>query len=173
MDFNQNYFEIFGLPVEYRLDTDLLADRFLDLQREVHPDRFAASPDQEKRLAMQWATLLNTAKETLKSPLSRAIYMLGLQGVELEENPVLPPEFLMEQIELREQLEEIEDGDGDLDSLDAFKKRLSSVMSDVQDGFNAAIDSDTKKAETIVYELQFLTRLMVSANRLEEKLLDY
>jgi len=173
VDFNKNYFEIFGLPVDYAVDLDLLADRFLGLQKEVHPDRFAARPDQEKRLAMQWTTLVNTANETLRAPLPRAIYLLGLRGIELEHNPTLPPAFLMEQIDLREELESIEEGAGDLEELDAFRQKMTRVMSDVQAEFADALDGDPGKAERVVYELQFLTKLMVAANRLEEKLLDY
>lgn len=173
MDFNKNYFDIFGLPVDYAVDQELLADRFLALQKEVHPDRFAARTDQEKRLAMQWTTLVNTANETLRAPLPRAIYLLELRGIELEHNPSLPPAFLMEQIDLREQLESIEEGGGNLEELDAFRRKMNQVMSEVQAEFRDALDEDPGKAEQVVYELQFLSKLMVSANRLEEKLLDY
>ena len=173
MDFNKDYFEIFGLPVNYAVDQGLLADRFLDLQRQVHPDRFAAGTDQEKRLAMQWATLVNTANETLREPLSRAIYLLALIGIELEINPTLPPEFLMGQIDLREELESIEEGGGNLEELDSFRKKMKRAMNKVQAAFKESLDNDTGKAERLVYELQFLSKLMVSANRLEEKLLDY
>ncbi len=173
VDFKKNYFDIFGLPIGYSVDEQLLADRFLALQKEVHPDRFAARTDQEKRLAMQWATLVNTANETLKAPLPRALYLLTLRGIELEHNPTLPPAFLMEQIDLREQLEDIEEGEGNLEALAAFRKKMQQVMNEVQAEFSAALDEDPGKAEQVVYELQFLSRLMVSANRLEEKLLDY
>ena len=97
MNLNQNYFELFGLPIEFRVDTDLLNDRYLELQKEVHPDNFAAGTDQEKRLSMQWATFINTANVTLKSPLARAIYLLELHGLQLKNNPELPPDFLMQQ----------------------------------------------------------------------------
>ena len=173
MDFNKNYFEIFGLPVDYTVDLELLDDRFLDLQKQVHPDRFAAGTDHEKRLAMQWATLVNTANETLRSSLPRAIYVLGLRGVELEDNPTLPPALLMDQIELREQLESIEDGEGGLKELDAFLQKMQKTIKQVQAEFKEALDQDTDKAERLVYELQFISKLMDSANRLEEKLLDY
>ena len=173
MDFNKNYFEIFGLPVDYAVDLELLDDRFLDLQKQVHPDRFAAGTDHEKRLAMQWATLVNTANETLRSSLPRAIYVLGLRGVELEDNPTLPPALLMDQIELREQLESIEDGEGGLKELDAFRQRMQKTIKQVQAEFKEALDEDTDKAERLVYELQFISKLMDSANRVEEKLLDY
>ena len=173
MDFNKNYFEIFGLPVDYAVDLELLGDRFLDLQKRVHPDRFAAGTDHEKRLAMQWATLVNTANETLRSSLPRAIYVLGLRGVELEDNPTLPPALLMDQIEFREQLESIEDGEGGLKELDAFRQKMQKTIKQVQAEFKEALDEDTEKAARLVYELQFISKLMDSANRLEEKLLDY
>ena len=173
MNFNQNYFEIFGLPVAYDVDLGLLSDRFLELQKEVHPDRFASRTEQEKRLAMQWATLLNSANDTLKSPLKRAIYLLQLEGVELEDNPQLPPEFLMEQIELREQLEDIEESDANLDELDAFKKEVKAVIASIERTFANSVADDLLQAETLVYEMQFLNKLLVSANQLEEKLLDY
>lgn len=173
MDFNQNYFEIFGLPVDYSVDLDLLADRFIEMQKEVHPDRFAAGTEQEKRLSMQWATMLNTANTTLKNPLARAIYLLELKGVEIAHNPTLTPAFLMEQIELREELEEIESGEGDLDRLDGFKRRVVAVMAEVEAGFGESINTNTDAARQHVYELQFLTKLLMSANEIEEKLLDY
>ena len=173
MDFNKNYFEIFGLPVDYAVDQELLGDRFLDLQKQVHPDRFAAGTDQEKRLAVQWATLVNTANETLRTSLPRAIYILGLRGVELEHNPTLPAAFLMDQIDLREQLESIEEGKGNLEKLDSFREKMEQDINKVQAEFKESLDKDTGKAERLVYELQFLSKLMASANRLEEKLLDY
>ena len=173
MDFNKNYFEIFGLPVDYSVDQGLLVDRFLELQKQVHPDRFAAGTDQEKRLAMQWSTLVNTANETLRAPLPRAIYLLALSGIELEHNPTLPPELLMDQIELREELESIEEGEGNLEELDSFNKKMFQAINEVQAEFKESLDDDIRKAERLVYELQFLSKLMLSANRLEEKLLDY
>ena len=85
----------------------------------------------------------------------------------------MPPAFLMEQIDLREELESIEEGEGNLEELDAFRQKMTRVMSDVQAEFAGALDGDPGKAKRVVYELQFLTKLMVAANRLEEKLLDY
>ncbi len=173
MDFNKNYFEIFDLPVDYAVDMKLLDDRFLDLQKQVHPDRFAAGTDHEKRLAMQWATLVNTANETLRASLPRAIYLLGLRGVELETNPTLSPAFLMDQIDLREQLESIEEGEGNFEELDSFRRKMQQGINEVQAEFKEALDEDTDKAERLVYQLQFLSKLIIAANRLEEKLLDY
>ncbi|MBT4162575.1 MAG: Fe-S protein assembly co-chaperone HscB [Gammaproteobacteria bacterium] len=173
MDFNQNYFEIFGLPVTFKLDLDGLSRRYRELQKELHPDNYASSTEHEKRLSMQWSSLVNAANETLKSPQARAIYMLELKGVDIDHNPVLPPAFLMEQIELREELESLEDDPAGLDKLDTFKVRVKDVMSGLERQFEAVVNEDDEKALTAVYEMQFMTKLMASAHHLEEKLLDY
>ena len=107
MNLNQNHFELFGLPARFAVDAAALEARYRELQREVHPDRFVAAPDAERRMSMQLATRVNEAYQTLKSPLRRAVYMLQLRGVdpELETNTAMPPEFLMEQISWRERIE--------------------------------------------------------------------
>ena len=173
MDFNQNYFEIFGLPVEYRVDMDTLADRFLELQKQVHPDKFVSATDQEQRLSMQWATLVNSANETLKSPLKRALYMLEIREVEVAHNPTLAPSFLMQQIELREQLESIENNDAGLKQVEDFKNEVRAVINGIEEQFAASIVADPQQAEQIVYEFQFMNKLLSEANDLEERMLDY
>ena len=171
MDFNQNYFEIFGLPIDFNVDSDQLAERYRELQKELHPDRFASGTDQEKRLSMQWSALVNTGRETLQAPLPRAIYMLELRGLTVDHNPRLPPEFLMQQIELREELEELEESSAPLDGLDKFKARLNGTLNEL--GATFAATDDDEGSLRLVYEMQFLTKLLVAADQLEEKLLDY
>jgi molecular chaperone HscB len=107
VNLNQNHFELFGLPARFAVDAAALEARYHELQREVHPDRFAAAPDAERRVSMQLATRVNEAYQTLKSPLKRAVYILHLRGVdpELETNTAMPTEFLMEQMGWRERIE--------------------------------------------------------------------
>ncbi len=174
MDFTQNYFEIFGLPVDFSIDLNLLSSRYLELQKHLHPDNFAAGTDQEKRLSMQWTTLLNTAHTTLKEPLKRAVYMLELRQVKIAENPVLPPDFLMHQIELREELEAIEANPTvGLEPLATFKSSVDSVLQSLQADFVTAIEADPQTAAQVVYKLQFIHKLRLAADHLEEKLLGY
>lgn len=114
MNLSQDHFELFGLPPRFRLDLPRLDSRYRELQREVHPDRFAAAPQSEQRVSMQLSTRVNEAYQTLKSPLGRAGYLLQLQGLdpEFETNTAMPEGFLGEQLELREALEEaVEAGD--------------------------------------------------------------
>ncbi|MBP19787.1 MAG: Fe-S protein assembly co-chaperone HscB [Gammaproteobacteria bacterium] len=174
VDFNQNFFEIFQLPVDYRIDEEELSVRYRALQQSVHPDKYASATDQEKRLSVQWATKINEAFDTLREPLSRAIYLLRLQDISIENNPTLDSGFLMEQIELREELEEIEtQGDAGLSTLEAYKQEVLDVMSRLQDEFSKACSNDIAKAEYAVYKMQFINRLIIAADRLEEKRLDY
>ena len=173
MDFNQNYFEIFGLPVEFDVDVVSLADQYRELQKSVHPDKFVDRTDTEKRLSMQWATLVNSAYTTLKEPLPRALYMLELSDVNVAENPVLSPDFLIEQIDLREQLEEIGDDPSGIDQLEEFKARVTKVTSKLETEFVAAIKDNLDAAEEVVYKMQFMNKLLHDADHLEEKLLDY
>src|SRR6266568_2841955 len=107
MNLKQDHFELFGLPARFAVDAAALEARYRELQREVHPDRFAAAPEPERRVSMQLATRVNEAYQTLKSPLRRAVYILQLRGVdpEFETNTAMPPEFLMEQMRWRERIE--------------------------------------------------------------------
>ena len=77
-----NFFEIFSLPVTWQIDRSLLDTRYRNLQREFHPDRYAAKGDTEKRLAVQTTALINQAYDSLKSPLKRAQYLLELAHID-------------------------------------------------------------------------------------------
>ena len=104
IDFSNNHFELFHLPVAFDIDLPALDRAWRDVQREVHPDRFANATGVEQRLAAQWATQVNEAYRTLKSPLARGRYVLRLHGIDTEEesNTAMPLEFLMQQMEWRE-----------------------------------------------------------------------
>lgn len=174
-DLGKNYFEIMGLPESFCIDLADLSARYHQLQQSVHPDKFVDASDHERRLSLQWATQINAANDTLKAGLPRAIYLLQLRGVDIEHNPKIAPAFLMEQIELREQLEDIADAgdDASLDTLDAFKASVSERIESLETDFSAQFDADLAAAETTVYKLQFINKLLNEAVKLEEKLLDY
>ena len=125
IDLQQDYFALFGLPRRFRLDEDALAEAYHELHGKVHPDRHAHLPDADKRRAMQWATRVNEAFSTLRKPLQRALYLLRLQGVDagLETNTAMSPQFLMEQMEWREAVEEAREA-GEVDELEQLHQRL-------------------------------------------------
>lgn len=84
----KNYFELFGLSVQFDVDIRSVADRYRELQRATHPDQFASGTDQEQRIAVEQAALVNDAYQTIKSPLKRAQYLLELM-VPLWRIPIL------------------------------------------------------------------------------------
>jgi len=105
---SQNHFELFGLPAAFDIDLSALDSRYRELQREVHPDRYASAPRAEQRASMELATRVNEAYRTLKSPVGRARYLLSLHGVDplLETDTAMPADFLAAQMELREELQD-------------------------------------------------------------------
>src|SRR5688572_25635702 len=113
-DFKKNYFELFGLPLQFELEDRELADRYKSLQRKLHPDTVTpAADDRQKRFAVQAAAHVNEAYRILRSPVDRAGYLLEQTGYAAENKAVkqLPPEFLQQQIQLREELETVPDTD--------------------------------------------------------------
>lgn len=167
MDIAQNHFALFGLPAQFALDTAALDSRYRAVQAEVHPDRFAGGSDADRRRSMQWSTHANEAYQTLRSPLKRAKYLLAQQGVdvEVESNTAMPPEFLMAQMEWREQFEEARAA-RDLAELEALHDRLGDTLAKGYADLARALDrdSDTASAARIVRELMFVDRLGSQVN---------
>ena len=104
----ENHFQLFGLPVQFALDTPALDMAYRELQARVHPDKFAQDTAADRRAAMQWAVRANEAYTALKDPLKRATHLLELRGVEIgaETNTAMEPAFLMAQMEWRESVED-------------------------------------------------------------------
>jgi len=123
---SENYFHFFGLSPQFSLDLAQLDLAYLAIQKEVHPDRHTQGSDSEQRIAMQMATLANTAHQTLKHPIQRGLYLCKLHGVEanLETNTAMPTAFLLQQMAWRDSLEESVD---DFDALDALATEVDAA----------------------------------------------
>ena len=108
MNLQANDFELFGLAQRFSQDRAAIDARWKELQKEAHPDKFAAQGASAQRVAMQWSVRINEAYQRLKDPLKRASYLCELNGahVNAENNTAMPAEFLMQQIEWREALDE-------------------------------------------------------------------
>ncbi|MDT8404057.1 co-chaperone HscB [Sulfuriflexus sp.] len=173
----KNYFELFGLPVSFEVDISSLRERYRDLQRSAHPDRFANASDRERRLSMQQASLINEAHRALKDPLQRARYLLSLHGIDIndESNTVMDGMFLMEQMELREELDAIPGKDEPLATLAEFtasiESRISERVQKMTDLFANVNDENLQQAHSLSLQLQFLYRLREEAESREESLL--
>lgn len=119
MNLQSDDFELFGLPRQFAQDRSQIDARWKELQREAHPDRFAAQGAAAQRVAMQWSVRINEAYQRLKDPLKRAAYLCELLGapVRAEDNTAMPTVFLMQQMEWRETLEDAS-SESQLDALD-------------------------------------------------------
>jgi molecular chaperone HscB len=155
----QNHFELFGLSPAFGLETEALERSYRQIQAQVHPDRFAHAGDAERRASLQWTTRVNEAYRTLKDPVQRAKHLLELQGVDVafETNTAMPPDFLMQQMELREALEEAKDAP----RLDALRKELRRSRAALETEIEVAIDrkKDYAAGAGLVRKLQFLDKL--------------
>lgn len=161
-DFQRNFFELFGLPETYRLDERALEMAWHEWQTKVHPDRFAQAGDPEKRRAMQWATRVNEGFRTLREPLARAQYLLELAGEDpgLETNTVMAPEFLVEQMEWREAVEESRAA-ANADALEKLHRRLGEQERVAKDSLAVLLDDqkDYAGASDTVRRLMFMRKL--------------
>jgi molecular chaperone HscB len=163
-------FELFGLPVTFEQDAQAIDARWKELQREAHPDRFAAQGQAAQRIAMQWSVRINEAYKRLKDPLKRAAYLCDLRGahVDAENNTAMPAEFLMEQMEWREELEEARNGE-DLDRLEEeLHAARREVLNDVAQLLDR--DHDAKAAAQKVRALMFIERFGHDVQRRAEQL---
>ncbi len=160
--FQQDFFQLFGLPASYRLDGALLDQSYHALQEQVHPDKFSHLSEAERRISMQWSARVNEAYQTLSNPARRARYLLSLHGVDIQEetNTAMPADFLMEQMEWREAIEEARQA-RDAGALDKLELRLQHETQTLQEQLSDEIDTrrDYAAAAGDVRKLKFLEKL--------------
>ncbi|HEU4732337.1 MAG TPA: Fe-S protein assembly co-chaperone HscB [Kofleriaceae bacterium] len=99
-------FELLGLAPGFDIDTAALERAFFERSKELHPDRLAGAPAAQRVAALSRSRALNDAYQLLKKPVPRAEYLLEHAGVTIGDNERLDPAFLMEILELREELAE-------------------------------------------------------------------
>jgi molecular chaperone HscB len=174
MSEQQTYFDIFGLKPAFEVDRTALSQRYRELQREFHPDKYASKSAREQMLAMQYATRINEAHTTLRDPVRRAGYLLSLAGVEVSpEQTTADAEFLMQQMMLREQLEEVRGAADPAAALDDLADEVDGLFKVEQQAFASAFSNgQLEEAKNSLLKLQFLSKLQRQVEELEEDLLD-
>ena len=173
-----NYFAFFDLPSKLQVDTTQLEKSFYALSRRLHPDRFAGKTAAEQEAALAQSSLLNDAYRTLKDPILRTQYLLGLEGIELEEQSktatdaarasgeqkkqIVPPELLEEVFELNMQLAEMraatQMGEDEpelrrdlMTAKDAFDAKMVQTQAELEGlwaVWDAALDAGDEAAKT-------------------------
>jgi molecular chaperone HscB len=158
MNLQSTDFELFQLPVQFAQPRELLDARWKELQREAHPDKFAAQGAAAQRLAMQWSVRINEAYQRLKDPLQRAAYLCEMHGaaIRAETNTAMPPAFLVQQMQWREALEDA-----------STQAQLEQIAEETTAAENAQlalieqsldVDKDFVKAAREVRSLMFIQR---------------
>jgi len=158
MNLNDTDFELFGVPATFAQDRAALDARWKELQREAHPDRFAAQGSAAQRLAMQWSVRINEAYQRLKNPIRRAAYLCEQHGAPIaaETNTAMPPAFLMQQMEWRESLDDAHDAA----ALEALHQEVVAARARILSSLDWLIDEkgDYPEAALQVRALMFIER---------------
>ncbi len=170
MNLQSDDFELFGLARKFAQDRAAIDARWKELQREAHPDKFVSAGAAAQRVAMQWSVRINEAYQRLKDPLKRAAYLCELHGapVNAENNTAMPAEFLMQQMQWRESLEEAQ-GIADVEDLDVV---LSSARLEALEKCEQLMDKkqDFPAAVGQVRALMFMERFGADVQARREQL---
>ena len=159
-----NPFEIFVLKPQFRIDKQKLDEKYFEIQKKVHPDRFASASDAEKRVAQQWATLINDAYQKLSDPIQCGKVLCALRGHPIDEDSSgsISEEFLFEQLERREAIADAK-GAGDTAELEVMKKAIekekNELLNEVADAFD--VKSDVSLAAEDLKKVMFLNRQLL------------
>lgn len=161
----KDYFTLFGLAPCFELDPAALRDTYRKLQAQAHPDRHVQASDQQRRLAVQWATFINEAYNILRDPVARARYLLQLRGEAAsdESQTVKDPAFLMEQMEWRERL-----GETPMAALGDLIQEFEAKLAELGELFSSQLTRDAVAARATVQKMQFVARLLAEAHARED-----
>lgn len=164
-------FSLFALNKQFALDVSDLEQRWKAIQKQVHPDKFSMAGASAQRVAMQWSSRINEAYRRLKNPLSRATYLCELLGapIQAESNTSMPGHFLMEQMELREQLEEAQS----LQDFDRLSTQVQEAIALKQSMCAKWLDQETPprpiEASQEVRAWMFMDRFLQDIHRRAEQ----
>jgi len=173
LSLGSNHFELFGLSPKFNIELATLESNFRKIQSESHPDRFVSASSAEKLQSMQLATLANEAYQILKNPANRAKYLLELQGIVAisETNTAMPLDFLMQQMEWRESLEDAKAAK-DINALENLLREMQQEAKLLQSEIAVLIDQkqDYTSATDATRKLIFIDKVVADINKAIEQL---
>lgn len=168
-----DYFQLFSLPEQFAIDTRLLEANYRKIQSASHPDRFVSATAAEKLASMQLATLANEAYSTLRNAARRARYLLEKQGIDAvaDTNTALPMDFLMQQMEWREQLEDAKTAK-DIPALDQLHRELGMEAKALEQRLAGLFDDkkDYATATEVTRKLIFIDKVCADIQQAIEHL---
>lgn len=172
-DPGQNYFELFGLKPVFDIDATELRASQQRLQSSFHPDRHVGASPADRRASVQMASWINQAFETLRDPVKRSRYLLEINGAELPDESATTgdAEFLMEQLELREAVEDCRDNDRPLDCCALIETRLDQRAAELATDFVAHFQAGRlDEAVEGSRKMQFIQRIQHQLSELQFEL---
>lgn len=169
-----NYFEYFKFTPSFDVDLKALHEMQVSLQAEYHPDRYVSGTDQQKRISVQQASLINEAYETLKDPVKRAHYLLQLVGMDKDDNQTTSDtSFLMEQISFREAMSECKTDANPLDCIDGLSAKLNARFADFSADFKQCYqDEKFSMAQESARKMMFVQKILHQLNDLQIEIED-
>src|SRR5436190_24335640 len=153
-----NYFELFELPVSLNIDKSKLAQKYFELQKKYHPDFFAQGTEHEQEQALEISSQLNKALKIFKNEDQTIKYVLQLKELlEEEEKYQLPPAFLMEMMELNEELSD--NSAGQIQELQTqLYKEVAPIIENYDDA--STTTADLLKLKEYYYKKKYLQRIL-------------
>jgi molecular chaperone HscB len=153
-----NYFELFGIPVNFTVDKSMLALKYFELQKKFHPDFFSQATEFEQAEALEMSSLANKALKTLQDKDDTIKYVLQLKGLlEEEEKYRLPQEFLMEMMDLNEELSA-----NSQQQIAMLEKNLYADVAGIIEQYDdaSATTEDLLKVKEYYYKKKYLQRIL-------------
>jgi molecular chaperone HscB len=178
----EDYFTIFSIPIGFRVDADRVESFYRTLQQQFHPDKFATKSPTERRFSLEHITRINEGYRTLGDPLSLSLYLLQRAGRPMEDGSggaSADPSFLMEVMELREGLEELDlQGDRAGEALDAMREdvegrcgeEIGALEGLFADFFEKGDEGILETIAGIVDRLRYHNKFLIELDQREESL---
>jgi molecular chaperone HscB len=168
-----NYFELFEIPVTLTPDPAILRKKYLELSRRYHPDYFVNTSGEEQLNALEVSALLNKGLKTLSDRDATIRYVLQTKGlVEEEEKYQLQPEFLMEMMEINEELADAEDPSGRVkvhQKLLNFEKEIYEPVQKIVENYrdDTVTEEELLQVKDYYFKKKYLDRLQQQINGLQ------
>lgn len=166
-----NYFELFDLPISFQINLQELKGKFYSLSRKYHPDFVAQENENEKNTALEISSQINKAYKTFQQPEETIKYVLHLKGLlEEEEKYQLSSDFLMDMMELNENVEEAK-SNGVVETINKSKQSINdiekeiylpvkTIIEDYLDGVTTT--ADLLKVKEYYFKKKYLKRILAT-----------
>ncbi|MEM6724149.1 MAG: Fe-S protein assembly co-chaperone HscB [Bacteroidota bacterium] len=169
-----NYFEFYELPVSFLLEASVVKKRFLQLSKQYHPDFYTLESAEKQAEILEKSTMNTNAFKTLSNFDARMKYVLGLKGVLDEEGQAkLPQDFLMEMMDVNEELMELE-FDNDPTKVEVIKNTVQGLENELYAQVSKILEdydeknSSSEELETVkdyYYKKRYLLRIRENLNK--------